>query len=515
MAFVSSGVEETLRTIFRRCISCSSTPPCPSCASDEVCSLSSQSCTQCPVASCIKMSGAGSSSPSKSSGGGSVNKGVIAGSVIGGVVVIGLLTYLIWRFCIKNKRAEYDAQWTEEGQQGYEKGDNFAMHRDARASTHTVGSIASTALTRASNVIQIAYIPGVTNRTPPVSPGVMVPPVPPLPLGVNSHKSPTPNFNNQDQHFFMPGDLRDSTYSGLTGDGRASYARNSISPSLARSSVATTLYNNNAIVNPQPAQTVVRGKANMVSVKSRNGSPADTPGSETPPVPAIDFAKHGRTALGAQEPADANDMRPPPSPAFSISSTFMKSTANTARAAVARPVQVLKGKAAPQADNDAASMRTTTFGRRPDKRASHASSIDGMSTYSRPNRYTARSLAFGNESSDDEGEPRHQAKQSLITDRDSRITNIEDSPLSKQSPFGDDSAFSSPRLTPAPAYPGDVYAKMSSEIRSTRLGHRKNSSLSAVIEESSRRLSRQQERSESPEHRESSPFSDVNEVKNA
>jgi hypothetical protein len=57
----------------------------------------------------------------------------------------------------------------------------------------------------------------------------------------------------EDQHFFLPGELRDFTYSGLT-DGRRSYARTSITPSLARSSVATTLYWNNALVSPLSAQ---------------------------------------------------------------------------------------------------------------------------------------------------------------------------------------------------------------------------------------------------------------------
>ena len=95
----------------------------------------------------------------------------------------------------------------------------------------------------------------------------------------------------------MPGDLRDSTYSGISD--RTSYARNS---------VASTIYGKNAIVSPVPAQTVIRGKAAVISVKS-NG--ANTPGDLTPPVPSVDYGKYG--------------VGEPPSPAFSVGSTFLNS----------------------------------------------------------------------------------------------------------------------------------------------------------------------------------------------
>jgi len=171
------------------------------------------------------------------------------------------------------------------------------MRRDARASTHTVASIASTVLTRASNIIQIAYIPGVTNRSAPSTPGLLVPPVPPIPIALSSNNSSP----YEQEHFFMPGDLRDSTYSGISD--RTSYAR---------TSVASTIYGKNAVVSPIPAQTVIRGKPALVSVKS-NG--ASSSGELTPPVPSVDYSKY--SAYG------------PPSPAFSVGSTFL-SNANTA-----------------------------------------------------------------------------------------------------------------------------------------------------------------------------------------
>lgn len=165
---------------------------------------------------------------------------------------------------------------------------DFAMHRDARASTHTVGSIASTVLTRASNIIQIAYIPGVTNRSVESSPDLLIPPVPPIPAASAAGSASSTPQPGQEQHFFMPSDLRGSRYSGYTDDNRTSFAP------TTRSSVATTVYRNNAIVNPLPAQIIARGKANAVSVKSSGkNSPIGTPGSVTPPMPAIDFERHG------------------------------------------------------------------------------------------------------------------------------------------------------------------------------------------------------------------------------
>lgn len=277
MAFGSNDVESHLRTIFRRCVKCPpGAPSCPPCAADETCSLQAESCGACASTICLKVG----SLPGQASLPSSTPVGAIAGGVIGGVVGIVILTYLVWRFCIRNRRKAYDDQtWTD---QKVEKRDQSTLARGDRQSTVTMGSIASTVLTRASNVIQIAYIPGVTNRTPPESPA-FVPPVPPLPFGTpGSSAVSTPHFE-QDQHFFMPGDLRDSTYSDMTEDQRKSMAP-SITPSLARTSVATTLYRNNAVVPPLPAQQAFRTKPAVVSVKSG----LNTPGSQNaPPLPQM------------------------------------------------------------------------------------------------------------------------------------------------------------------------------------------------------------------------------------
>lgn len=238
------------------------------------------------------------------------NVGAIAGGVIGGVLCIAVVTYFMWRYCVKAKRQQYEqGGWAEHGNESRDSEKDFTMRRDARASTHTVGSIASTVLTRASNIIQIAYIPGVTNRSGPSTPGLLVPPVPPIPIALSSTaKSPT----HENEHFFMPGALRDSTYSGISD--RTSYARNS---------VASTIYGKNAVVSPVPAQTMIRGKAAVVSVRHNGGSS----GEATPPVPSVDFNRFG-----------------PPSPAFSIGSTFLNS-ATTATQVKARSVKTIGSNA--------------------------------------------------------------------------------------------------------------------------------------------------------------------------
>jgi len=287
----------------------------------------------CAKATCVEFT----ETPIAAKSGGTTNVGGIAGGIVGGLTVVTILTYLVWRYCIRTRRQPI-ALPTWEGKEKSSDGTDgsFTEQRDNRASTHTVHSMASTVLTRASNIIQIAYIPGVTNRAA-VSPTVLVPPVPPLPLTLSQANSPAPS----DQHFFVPGDLRDSTYSALSGySDRTSYARTSYAP---RSSVASTIYGKNAVI-VAPAQTGMRAKPAMVSVKSgySNGSV----GSATPPVPSVDYEKY-------------SSLRPP-SPTgstFSVGSTFLNNasthTATPARAMVVRVGSVKKVNGKPKSTDEA------------------------------------------------------------------------------------------------------------------------------------------------------------------
>lgn len=290
---------------------------CPSCLPNEQCQFSvPTTCNECQRAYCAPADPTPTANPNGNSSPPSV--GAIAGGVVGGVAAIAVITYLVWRFCIKTRRQPVEQEpIDEEPDETVDAEKAFAQRRDQRSSTHTAHSIASTVLTRASNIIQIAYIPGVTNRATPTSPTVLVPPVPPIPIAVSQANSPN---GPDDQHFFMPGDLRDSTYSALSGyTDRTSYARTSYAP---RSSVASTVYGKNAVI-VAAHQTGLRAKPEMVSVRTVNSKGSGSEGS-TPPVPSVDYEKY-------------NGLRPP-SPTgstFSVGSTFL----NNASAHQAMPVR--------------------------------------------------------------------------------------------------------------------------------------------------------------------------------
>ncbi|KAI0108494.1 hypothetical protein F4814DRAFT_428226 [Daldinia grandis] len=414
--FVGFSLNEDTPSSFSKrqngCIKCESgAPTCPSCADDEMCQFSVQTCTECPQAFCLKDPTAGATAPQVSKG---PNSGAIAGGVVGGLVAVAIITYLVWRFCIKSKRSQYeqeswqgDVEHTKEAMSMPNELD--ATGRSKRASTHTVHSIASTVLTRASNIIQIAYIPGVTNRATPTSPTLLVPPVPPIPI---AHSDSGSNSPFDEQRFFVPGELRDSTYSGISGySDRSSVARTSYAP---RSSVASTIYGKNAVISPLPAQKGNFLKPSIISVKSR--APSSTSGSSTPPVPAVDYGKYDQ---------------PPPSPAFSIGATFFKN-ASASTATAVRPQMVRVGSGPKTVDVKSKSSPDTI----------------------------------------EESDHPHKERES------NAVTIIEDTPVIDQGPFADP------------------------PIRANK----NNSSLSAVIGDSNRKV----DRSKSLTGRDGSPFGDEN-----
>ncbi|KAF4464455.1 OPY2 [Fusarium albosuccineum] len=326
------------------CVKCDSSTElqCPNCPDGETCQFTVPlECTQCPTSFCTKDEDAPSDK-----GDDGPNVGAIVGGVVGGIVVIALATYLVWRFCIKPKRSQIPTSIYVEDMDAVQSSEKAATSRGTRPpSTHTVHSIASTVLTRASNIIQIAYIPGVTNRATPTSPNVLVPPVPPIPM---HHAEANRRLANDDQHFFVPGDLRDSTYSGLSGySDRTSYARTSYAP---RSSVASTIYGKQAQVLT-PAQTGMRAKPTVVSVKSVGNNSVE---GIAPPVPTIDFERFG----GGRPKSGAS--------AFSVGSTFLNSanTATQARAQVVKVGTLRKVDMGSKSESDSStltsSMRTST-----------------------------------------------------------------------------------------------------------------------------------------------------------
>ncbi|KAF2682949.1 hypothetical protein K458DRAFT_390225 [Lentithecium fluviatile CBS 122367] len=429
-AFTQRDVENVMRTIFRRCVKCETqAPSCAglNCGSGTICVQTPPSCDNCATVTC---------KPDPSLGGNTntakTNVGAIAGGVIGGVVFVSVLVFVIWKFCLKGKRQQYqEGDWQEVDMSQQEKvvDTDFTSRRSARASTHTVASMASSVLTRASNIIQIAYIPGVTNRSGPGSPDLLVPPVPPIPAMSPSSGLSSP-YANSEQHFFVPDLTRDSMASTTTG-GRSSFARASMAPSLARNSVASTVYRQNAIVSPLPAQTIVRGKAAVVSVKSNGSSPSDTPGLETPPVPQIDSKFSTNTPVRVQMPRMASGLSP------------QNSVRSTATLGPVRALNITKKKASdstpPKSSHSnmsGSTSETLVNSGRPITEISVASSDDGVA-HARA-RKAVEAETSDSESDDDD---HSRARRSLL--RDSQITDINDTPISMQSPFSDYSTIDS------------------------------------------------------------------------
>ena len=467
--------QPTRTDLFRRCVKCpNEAPPCPTCDSDEICSLILASCDVCAQTQCTKItanSPPGSTQTSSAHKGSSPVPGAIAGGVIGGVVVIIIITGLVWRFCIKKRRQAFEEQEWRNSQAGMEKDpDAFANQRGARASTHTVASIASTVLTRASNIIQIAYIPGVTNRSVESSPDNMAPPVPPIPAASPSASNASTPQVAQEQHFFMPSDLRDSRFSGYTEDEQTSYGRSSTAP--IRSSVASTAYRNHATVNHPPAQIIARGKANAVSVKSSGkNSPTDTPRSVTPPIPQIDFDRHGRMPIESNSPIVARSGVP-------RAVTVTRSPPTTS--SITPPIEIsARPSTRPSPSNDENSH-------------SHTSHSINQTPDRDPRRDTGTSSIIDDASTDDEESP---AEKSLMG-RDFRWQGedrSQDGSSPRQPGFESFSSVSNSRYShyksvsaSSPEKPGRLTVESALKDK-----HKRSGSLNQIIEEAARRASRE------------------------
>lgn len=408
---------------------------------------------------------------------------------MGGIAFVSIIVFLLWRFHIKKKRAQQDLEaeeWEGDDIATQKTTQSFhAMHQDA-ASTRTRGSLSNSILSRMSNVIHIAYIPGVTNRNGNGSTHNSMmgnSPVPPIPAA-RRDLARSPLANDDGALFFRPGDLRDSTYSGTSdfGDRRdTTYTRASITPSLARSSIASAIYTNN--VDPMPAQQVVRAAPRMVSVKtSSSTSPAsETPGSAasgTTPTSGSDTAQFAaNTPAGKGKPVQVMM----PGQGERSASGSVKSNASYGKA---QQITVAGGKGK---------------GRFPISRDGSTSSSKHAPSVSSP-------LAEG-------GPP--TSPERLRDHSPTVLSPINASPASQpaESPFFDASEAPPVPSPAAPAIPRpNPYASMtSSVVRSredrARGGGRGPGALSAVIEEATKRASEMS--SYAGNKRDSSPFTDA------
>lgn len=330
---------------------------------------------------------------------------------------------------------------------------SFLRMREAgssRASTHTVGSLASTVLTRASNIIQIAYIPGVTNRSTLQSPGLLVPPVPPVPIPTTPSTLNSPyGPNGEEQRFFVP-ELRDSQAFSDTSSLAArtdadGLSRKSVASSLARS----TIYRDSAVVNPMPAQTIVRGKPAIVSVKSGNSNgttPVDSPaigaaGSNTP-APTIDLNRQtsGASSVSARPilikmPSSSDSVRPSRFGSQN-SGKSIASTLASARSVKPITLNILKKNKAPTSppveekvadEKVPETSKATGLGLQRVSEVPSAHSPDTPTTSSSPHARALReSHADGDEQTDDDGDDHERSRQSLLNKREDLTSPFED-----------------------------------------------------------------------------------------
>lgn len=481
---VRNEVERTMRTIFKRCVDCpDESPSCPPCSKSEICSLVPADCNNCASMVCVR-----NPSPSPASTG--PNVGAIAGGVLGGIAFVAIIVFLLWRFYIKKKRAqqELDAEEWEGDDIAQQKATHSfqAMHQDA-ASTRTRGSLSNSILSRMSNVIHIAYIPGVTNRNGNDSTHNSMTPVPPIPAARRDMPR-SPLANDDGALFFRPGDLRDSTYSGnsdFTDRRDTQYTRASITPSLARSSIASGIYTNN--VDPMPAQQVVRAAPRMVSVKTTSSaSPSsETPGSasgETPTSSADTAQFAANTPAGKGKPVQV--MMPGQGERSATGS--VKSNASYGKAQQITLGGKSKGRFPISRDGSTSSSK-------------HAPSVSPLADADAPPTSSPSYL-------------------DVARDRSPTVLSpINASPASQpaESPFFDASEAPAVPSPAAAAIPRpNPYASMTSSVTRSReeraqRGGRGPGGLSAVIEEATKRASRVVSHEGLGGKRDSSPFTDA------
>ncbi|KAI9818666.1 MAG: hypothetical protein M1826_001347 [Phylliscum demangeonii] len=492
---------------------------------------SSASCSQCPFTQCIAVDASGPGAVNSGTKRSGANVGAIAGGVVGGVVFMAILTCLVWWCCIKSRRQQYaddDDDGRDEEDDDVPEMEKGGDHRSTirapdRVSVHTVGSHGSR-LTRGSNIIEIAYIPGVTNRSPPTTPGLLVPPIPPLPQQyVNPLSVPSPAAaHHPDAHFFLP-DLRSSTASGLSD---SSFNRDSVAPSLGRTSIATTVYRHPV------AQRGIRGKAAVISVKSSaNNSPDDSP-TATPPVPALEREPYDAPPGTAVRPPSATvaDHRAI-SPTFSIGSTFHRAAAQR----ISRPQSQSGRPLDPQQRQIADSIwAATALAQEMDPTSASASasartstltpSASGASKHSRARRHEAASPTLDEISSDEDDAPGTRARRSLGQpgrhSAQTLHTVIDTSPMMPTSPFSDRHAMPpAPIVTAAAAHRRSTSAAPPVSPSDLAPFHH-GGSLGAVVDPAAPRAGppsapgawAARGGSKGSDGRDQSPFSDANEV---
>ena len=404
---------------------------------------------------------------------------------MGGVAFIAFIVFLIYWFWIRKRREEQDAEleeeWANDEIASQKRTTQFTAMRDG-ASVRTRGSLANSILSRASNIIQIAYIPGVTNRNGSGHNSIHAP-VPPVPAAHRSQPPKSPLSNEGDALFFRPGDLRDSTWSATSsvtsGNRDIRYSSNrdtrytmaSITPSLMRDSMASDVVWDDATTQPMPATAVAKAAPRMVSLKSSSSSESGLSGS-TQTTPETGKSK----TLQVLMPGQTNGLSPNPS------------VRSTASSLVGKAKQVTVGGK----------------GRFPVRQVSDASTT----TSSNHAPTTSSPLAQKDKDPIADEDESEGAKQPLIDNTDFATPPVTQ-PV--ESPFFDASEHPSAAIAAASSARPNPYASMSSTVGTTspaKKGAKGMGGLSAVIEEATKRASHTPWQEETGNKGDASPFSD-------
>lgn len=153
------------------CVECSNnSTTCPVCEDDEYCVTTSLTCSECPRTYCAKKSttssGAASTSTvgsSSSSSSSSTKVGAIVGGVVGGVAFLAVLVALglfYYKYYTRKRSAmASEDQFSEKPPMLRDPSNPGLMKRRNRNSAATIQT------STASNILPVAYIPGVTTSS--------------------------------------------------------------------------------------------------------------------------------------------------------------------------------------------------------------------------------------------------------------------------------------------------------------------------------------------------------------
>ncbi|AMD18778.1 HBL124Cp [Eremothecium sinecaudum] len=151
------------------CVQCPKTPPpCPTCAEDEYCIQTPLDCHSCPSRLCVKKNRTDKdSNKDKGANLGGIVGGVVAAVVVGVLLLLVLYYFKFWRHRKRGRSSSNISIDIDDEKilkqviaNGSHDGTYIENNNDIYQARNR--SSAATVMTRASNVLPVAYIPGVT-----------------------------------------------------------------------------------------------------------------------------------------------------------------------------------------------------------------------------------------------------------------------------------------------------------------------------------------------------------------